>query len=262
MKKRTATLVSAAVLFLAAGCSHLQDWRDRDLKRRYTTNTYPDNPLPAVKTVGVIALDATYRYGADTTELTTALHTALQQVTGLQVAPDAAVLQAVRTGDYILPRDGMKLADDLGLDGLFVAIVTQYDPYGEPLLALGLTLFSNAAPPIERVDMDRVIQGGRDLPLPEGSGAKPVTAVFAVYDASQQNVRRRLKWFAQGQTAAEVGMGWERYLRTMPNYMKFVSYEIVWSLFTRLQHDAGLRRQGAGLRNLPGRGFSRRHLPP
>jgi len=261
MKNITAATILAAAL-LASGCSHWENWRDRGQRKRYVTNSYPDNPVPGLKTVGVVVLDASYRYPVDTLELTSALHTQLQQVIGLQVAPDAAVLQAVQTGGYALPMDGMKLAGDLGLDGLFIAIVTQYDPYGELLLGLGLTLFTDVAPSLDRVDMDGMIQGGRDLPLPEGPGAKPVTAVFAVYDASQQNVRQRVEWFAEGQTAADVGMSWERYLRTTPSYMKFVSYEIVWKLFTTLQHDVGLRTDSSNVPDLPGGGFSRRYPPP
>ena len=61
--------------------------------------------------------------------------------------------------------------------------------------------------------------------------------------------------------AADVGMSWERYLRTMPNYMKFVSYEVVWKLFTRLQHDVGLRVESSNLRDLPGGGSSRAYPP-
>ncbi len=246
MKKSTVFIIAAALLFMAAGCARYRQWQDRDIRRRYADNVYPDNPVPGLRTVGILVLDAAYRYPVDTVELTSALHTQLQQVTGLQVVPPGAVLEALQTGEYLMPRDGMRLADDLGLDGLFVAIVTQYDPYGEPVVGMGLTLFSRATPTIARMDLDRVIQGGRDLHMPTEQGAKPVTAVFAVYDSCQQNVRQRLKWFADGQTAGEIGMGWERYLRTMPNYMRFVSYEIVWSLFVRLQYDVGVRREPVG----------------
>ncbi|MCD6404417.1 MAG: hypothetical protein J7M19_01165, partial [Planctomycetes bacterium] len=173
----------------------------------------------------------------DTSEFSRALHAELQQVEALEVVPDAALVKAVETGGFLLPRDGLKLADALSLDGLFVAIVTGYDPYGEPVVGVGLTLFSRAAAPLSPVDLDRVIQGARPLPMPTGPGAQPVTAVFAVYDASQQTLRRRIGWFAEGHTASDVGLGWERYYRSMPLYMRFVSYEMTWRIFSRIDAD-------------------------
>ena len=74
--------------------------------------------------------------------------------------------------------------------------------------------------------------------MPVGKSNGPITAVFDVYDASQKSTRERIRWFAEGHAAEDIGMNWERYYRTMPNYMRYVSYEIVWKLFNRLKADS------------------------
>lgn len=235
MKRAFAGVLLSILIAAAAGCTAWENFRNRDVRNRYTSNAYPDNPLPGLKTVGIVVIDASSRYQADTVEFTTALHSQLQQVAGLEVVPDAAVLQAVLQRQYMLPRDGLKVADDLSLDGLFVAIVTDYDPYGEPVVSVGLTLFSRATAQLRPIDLDRVIQGGKQIPMPDTPAASPVLAAFTVYDASQKSVRQRVKWFAEGRSAGETGFNWEHYYRTMPNYIRFVSYEIVWELFRKLQ---------------------------
>jgi hypothetical protein len=238
MTRACAVFLISTLLVAAAGCTAWRDIRDREVRNRYRSNVYPANPVSGLKTVGIVVLDASGRYPADTAELTSALHSQIQQVQGLEVAPDVAVLNAIRSKGLVLPRDGLKAADDLSLDGLFVAIVTDYDPYDEPVISLGLTLFSKATASLAPIDLDRIIQGGKQVPMPDTPEASPVIAVFAVYDASQNNVRRRLKWFAEGRGVAEAGFNWEYYYRTMPNYIGFVSYEIVWELFQKLQFAA------------------------
>lgn len=243
MRKASAASILCLLVVALAGCGALQKMRHYQIRKRYTSNAFPANPIPGLKTVGVLVLDASYNYKVDTLELLRALHAKLQEIDGLEVAPDASLLQAAQRltaklkDKFALPRDSMSLADELKIDGLFVAIVTEYDPYGEPLISMGLTLFSRAMTPLKPIDIDAVIQGGRPLPMPDTPSAKPVTAVFAVYDASQQKVRQRLRWFAEGHTAEDVGLAWERYYRTMPRYMSFVSYEIVWKLFERIDED-------------------------
>jgi hypothetical protein len=247
MKKTTVAIFLAALACALTGCQAYRDFQNREIRKRYATNSYPDNPVAGLKTVGVVVLDASARYPMDVLELTSALHAQIQQVVGLEVVPDGAIFGAVQRGGYELPRDGLKLVDDLGLDGLFVAIVTDNDPYGDPMIAIGLTLFSRAAPGLGSLDgsLDAIIQGGRPLPMPEGQAAKPVTAVFAVYDAAQSNVRERVKWFAGGAAVEDAGLSWEHHYRTMPNYMRFVSYEITWALFNRLTYDTSVRRDAA-----------------
>ncbi len=238
MTRVCAVFLVAVLLAAAAGCTTWRDFRDREVRNRYRSNVYPTNPVSGLKTVGIVVLDASGSYPADTAELTSALHAQIQQIQGLEVVPDVAVLNAIRSKGFVLPRDGMAAADDLSLDGLFVAIVTDYDPYDEPVISIGLTLFSKATTLLAPIDIDRVIQGGKPVPMPDRPEASPVIAVFTVYDASQNNVRRRLRWFAEGRGATEAGFHWEHYYRTMPNYIRFVSYEIVWELFQKLEFAA------------------------
>ena len=233
--------LAALGLALSCGCrASAEIGRPEDakyLQKRYYSNSYPDNPVPGLRKVGIVALDATIERQPDLAALSAALYSELQQVEGLEVIPNALTLQAAQAANLVLPRDGLKLADALGADGVFVAIITEYEPYGEPSVAMVLTLFSRAAPAVRRADMDKVIQGGRPLDLPRDDGLKPITAVFGVFDSSQAATRTRVKWFGEARAGGSPGVGWERYYRTMPRFFEFVSYEMVWKTFNHLLVD-------------------------
>lgn len=213
------------------GCAQMENFRYRKERKRYARNLYPANHFQGLRTVGVVVVDASYQYEIDTRAFSSALHTQLQSIEGLQVIPDVVVLAELERNVYALPADGLRLNAALGLDGTFVALMTDYQPYGEPVLALSLTLFSSAIRTDAPFDLAKEVQAGVEFPMPGSPSQMPVAGVFAVYDASRQDTRRRIKWFAEGATAREVGLSWERYYRSMPNYMRFVSYEIVWRLF-------------------------------
>lgn len=230
-------LVLLCLAAAVAGCGIWQSAEERELRKRYTTNDYPSNPVEGMKTVGLCVIDASAGYPVNLDELSSALHSQLQSVEGLEVLPDAAVAQAVLQNGFVLPRDGLKLADKLEADGIFVGAVTDYNPYGEPVVAMALILFSRKTVPASRLDLDKVIQGGKPLTLPDSPATKPVTAVFAVYDAGQKTTRKRIETYAEGQAAADGGLGWERYYKSMPQFMRFASYEIVWKLFAQLEAD-------------------------
>jgi len=248
MRRITERAFLCLLIVSLAGCAFWRSSEDRALRKHYTSNEYPLNPIPGLKKVGVCVIDATIKYHPDTDALTSALHSQLQSVEGLEVLPDIAVAAAVMREQIALPRDGLKLADALHADGVFVAVVTDYDPYDEPVLSMALMLFSRATSPAAALDLDKLVQGGRPVDLPDTPASRPVTAVFAVYDASQKTTRDRLQLYAGGQTAENVGLGWERYYRSMPNFMRFASYEIVWKLFDQLEvqkaTDAGRRKAG------------------
>jgi len=243
MKKAAAIAVCLAVLVLA-GCHYYSPPSDRALKKRYAADDYPANPIPGLKQVAIVTLDASVTDHADLLAFTTALHTQLQSIEGLEVAPDRAALDTMDAYGLVLPRDGLKLADTMHVDGLFVAIVTDYNPYGQPAASVGLVLFSRATAPVRRADIDRIVQGGRPLALPTSETSKPVTAVFGVFDASQATTRKHIEWFAAGQSVGEAGLGWERYYRSMPLFMRFVSYEMVWKMFDQLQVERSMQNRG------------------
>jgi hypothetical protein len=240
MTRAARAALACLVTVSLAGCSLWSNSEERTLKRRYSTDDYPANPIPGLKKVAVVALDASTQYHPDLLALTSALHSQLQSIEGLEVLPDAVAVATVEKEKLALPRDGLKLADALSADGVFLAIVTDYSPYDEPVIAMGLVLYSRATAPARPVDLDKIIQGGAPLVMPDSQAAKPVTAVFDVYDAGQKTTRRRMELYAEGQMASDVGLGWERYYRSMPHFMRFATYEITWELFNQLKVERAI----------------------
>jgi hypothetical protein len=245
---RKASLLGLACLLIAglAGCQHIKNLKyspeERALIQRYKVSDYPPNPIRGLHKVGVVVLDASVDNHPDVLEFTRILSSEIQQVQGMDVIPDRIVLAVMERDRIVLPRDGLRLADSLGADGVFVGIVTDYSPYGQPMIAMAVTLFSRVTAPIAPIDLDRVVQGGRPLTMPTDPSIGPVLAVTGVFDSQQQQIRNHLQWYAAGRTAEQVGYGWERYYRSMPNYERFVSYEMVWKIFDRLEVEQGLTR--------------------
>jgi len=238
MKRVALGVIACGLVFSLVGCS---TWgmskEDKTLMKRYEASAYPRNPVPALKRVAVVVVDASVQYPPNLFEFSSALYDEFQQVHGIEAIPNRVTLSVIEANGFLLPRDGLKLADALKADGVFVAVVTDFSPYNEPSMAMALTLFSRAAPALDPIDLDKVVQGGKPLSMPTDRSLGPITAVYGVFDASQQGTRKRLEWFAMGHTAESEGYGWERYYRSMPNFMHFVSYDMVWKIFEHLQDE-------------------------
>lgn len=247
MRKAFVLGVACLLIVGLCGCTRIKNLKysseERALIKRYKIAEYPDNPIKGLRKVGVVVIDASVENHINLVDFTRILSNEIQQVNGIEVIPDKLVIMTMQQQGILLPRDGLKLADALGADGVFVGIVTDFSPYGQPVISMALTLFSRVTSPVSPVDLDKVVQGGRPLDMPGDPSIGPVTAVSGVFDSSQRVVRQHLEWYAGGQTAEQVGYGWERYYRSMPLYERFVSYEMVWRIFDRLEVDQALARQ-------------------
>jgi len=208
------------------------------------------NPLPDVKIIAVAPVMSIGTFeGLDGAELGETLAAELQLHSGFVVRPPRAVEQFAlqRECRYELPRDARKLAGDMGVDAVAVAVITQYRPYEYPKVGMSLMMFFAQPHTLAPVDIDLLESSGVRLDLAQADiGA--MAAVVKVIDASERQTRDDLDDFAarQGDTE-ERPLGRRAYLLIMRKYEKYVCYDMVQSLLkdikTSIDKASEKRRQ-------------------
>ena len=199
----------------------------------------------------------------DALALSDTLSAIITQARGLRSLPLNRTLDAMRTLEMARPQtpaDLDRLARALGADGLLVGSITAYDPF-EPVVGLSIALYARPGA-LERpggTDFDIDARQLREQPTEydyfgtqQATGRGPASSVVMVLDGRDHDVRMRVRRYAEGRRDAVSALGWERYLRSMPEYERFVAFEAVGQLlqreWVRLARDraAGASPGGSG----------------
>ena len=180
----------------------------------------------------------------DAMALSDTLVATITQARGLRALPLNRTLDAMQALEMAYPQtpaDLDRLARAAGADGLIVGSVTAYDPY-EPILGLSLALYARPGalerPGGEPLDIDA--RQLREQPTEydyfgtqQAAGRGPASSVMLVLDGRDHDVRMRLRRYAQGRGEVPSALGWERALKSMPEYERFVVFEAVGRLLQR-----------------------------
>jgi hypothetical protein len=168
----------------------------------------------------------------------------ITQARGLRALPLNRTLDAMASLDMAFPEtpaDLDRLARAVGADGVVVGSITAYDPY-EPIMGIALGLYARPGALANRgsgeIEIDP--RNLRDEPTEydyfgtqslEGRG--PASSVMLVLDGRDDDVKMRVRRYADGRQQAVSSLRWERYLRSMPAYERFVTFEAVGLLLQR-----------------------------
>ncbi|MEM9167772.1 MAG: hypothetical protein AAGB48_12215 [Planctomycetota bacterium] len=190
----------------------------------------------------------------DPNAITDSVIRSVQQIDGIRCLPLNRVLAEMRALEMAVvgsPAEAAALADRLGVNGLIIGTITDYDPYEPPTLGLSLALETTGTMP--QIGGD----GGLGLDALRGSvgetgtsgGAQrryaelPTASVSVVYDARSHATLMALKRYAQGRHDPMSARGWQRFLMSMPLYTDFAAHAAVSEL---LDHERlRLARAGA-----------------
>ncbi len=165
-----------------------------------------------------------------------------QRVEGLEIASAVRVAKAMQTaGIQSVHTDAqaITLLRQLGVDGLITGVVTGWDPYDPPKIAVSIRLYarfdeadvSNPAAS-SGLDYRRLMTAATARQVPgEQQRPKFVASVSDVFDASNGAVLQRVQSYAHGRTPSDSPAGWRRYLIRMDLYSEFVAHELVRKLF-------------------------------
>jgi hypothetical protein len=188
----------------------------------------------------------------DTLAVSDTLVATITQARGLRALPLNRTLDAMAAMEMAHPQtpaDLDRLARTVGADGVIVGSITAYDPY-EPILGIALGLYARpgALECGDPASMDIDPRQLREQPTEydyfgtqqlEGRG--PASSVMLVLDGRDHDVQMRVRRYAEGRHEGVSSLGWQRYLRAMPEYERFVAFEAVGQLlqreFVRLARD-------------------------
>ena len=155
--------------------------------------------------------------------------TLTRRVDTLPVNRVLAAMEAAGIRRVASREQALRLTRTLGIDALVVGTVTSYDPYDPPRLGLNVDLYFGDTYAAEVFDIRRLSRSATDTTQLRAAttGAQPVSAFSALWDASHPVVQDRLHAFGVGRgtdygaTATEARL----YRISMDLYSSFVAYE-------------------------------------
>lgn len=212
------------VLALCAGCAS-----KGKIDRLY------ESPYPGQWNLAVAPLlNHSGSDAVDVIVVTDELYAELQQVKGsLQIIPVNRVMAAM----YELgmekvsnPTDALTLAEALGVDGILVGSITQYDPYYPPRMGLAIQYYTRQGPSsgqaYEQMDPGTLARAGRPFELNRMEELEPRISLVRIFDANRKEVQEQLESYAKYRGDELEPYGWKKWT-TRKNYPRFVAHEII-----------------------------------
>ena len=137
------------------------------------------------------------------------------------------------------PEDAIEVGKRLGVDGVLVFAVTEYDPYNPPVVGLAAQLYG--VPVRDRSGSFDAVQASRSAVLsPQAVGSEsPLLAEYQrVFDASQDAVAAEVKDFARLRRADQSPYAWRKYLASQQHYLRFCCNSMAHRLMDRARFRA------------------------
>ncbi|NRA56738.1 MAG: hypothetical protein HRU13_01280 [Phycisphaerales bacterium] len=262
---RTRLGFALACAFVFAGCAK----PDPLTPPQQLISPYASTPAEPIWAV-VPLLNESGTTAVDEFAISDTLSATITQTRGLRSLPLNRTLDAMRAMEMARPEtpaDLDRLARALGADGLLVGSITAYDPF-EPIVGLSIALYARPGSleqPGGGADFDIDARQLREQPTEydyfgtqAAAGRGPASSVVMVLDGRDHDVRMRVRRYAEGRRDAVSALGWERYLRSMPEYERFVAFEAVGQLlqreWVRLARDRAAGAPAAAPLGSPGGG--------
>lgn len=213
-------LQSILLLALACGCSE---------KRQETAAVYRVQSVAIAPVLNMSGSDA-----IDTLHITDILFSELQQDEHISVVPVNRVLQVLARNNrrqVDSPQEAISLAEQLQVDGVLVVAVTEYQPYYPPLIGIAAQLYSPRPQRYGSLDVSLTTRQARPFAVSMYGDRSlwPVAHFQKVYNASRQDVRQAVKEYAELRNADESPYGWEQYIRSQEQYVRFVARQALLS---------------------------------
>lgn len=164
---------------------------------------------------------------------------AAAQVRGVRVLPlnrTIAAMRSLKIASVSSPADARRLAQEMGVDGIVLGSISQYDPYDPPKLGLSLALYTRPGAMDRRGDArvdPRVlsVQPTDYNPFPGSSFTDAPASVVSEYlDGKNHQVLMDLKRYAEGRHDEHSALGWRRYLASMDLFSEFAAWRAVGGL--------------------------------
>ncbi len=236
---------SLAVLLVVALCAALCGCAKQDPLRPPQQLLSPYASTPAEPVWAVVPLrNESGTSAVDQLAISDTLVATVTQARGLRALPLNRVLDAMAALEMAHPQtpaDLDRLARAVGADGVIVGSITAYDPY-EPIMGVALGLYARPGA-LEHAGVEELEINPRQLReqpttydhfgTQRSMGRGPASSIMLVLDGRDHDVKMRVRRYAEGRTEGVSSLQWERYLRSMPEYERFVTFEAVGLLLQR-----------------------------
>ena len=223
---RAAGLCTILVL---SGC-HIESWKYK---------TYPDNPFPDVQVVAILPfINQTPETRLKTEEFSNIFASEILKFDGFRVVRPRVVAMTLGEGEEIRTlEDAIRVGRRLKVDAVFVAAITDYDPYRPPKIGISVQFLRVASREISDSEIDRIVQCASWRRGPLAMGRKEaghwMGAFERVYDAHQESVRRELTAYCDAQEGDDSAFrGDEEFIAVQARFMQFVSNQVINDVLT------------------------------
>lgn len=173
---------------------------------------------------------------AETDALGDRLVAAAEEIEGVRCVPLNRTIEAMRVlgmSAVRTPGDARTLARAMGVDGILVATLTQWEPY-TPKLGIALALYAapDWAASADRTIDPRVLSSSPTVRSGGGSryADSPTATASRHFDGKDHQVLHEVKSFADGRLQQPTALGWRRYLASMELFSEFASFQILHDL--------------------------------
>lgn len=166
---------------------------------------------------------------ADSDMISDALVAKIDEVRGLACLPLNRTIAAMRAANLravTSPAQARALAGLLGVDGIVVGSITDYDPYNPPKVGLKLALFSREADAgamaVDPLRLQTAYSDYSKTPRTQYLD-RPVSTVSEYLDGANHEVLMELQRYATGRHDTNSALGWKRMLTSMDLYTQFAA---------------------------------------
>lgn len=230
--------VGLALSALAGGCQMGPSDPDGLSAPTTARSPYPSRPTPAIWAIAPLRNESGTS-ACDPLALTDKVAQAAAQVRGLRVLPLNRTLEAMRASEMpevASPADAVKLAGDLGADGIIVGSITAYDPYNPPTIGLNLVLIPRPGrlakrdpKPMDHMELRYQSRGDAALTSSPWIGGV-ASSISIVLDGKNNQVLGDLRTYAMGRSEGRSALGWRRFLASIDLYSEFAAWHAVTAL--------------------------------
>lgn len=126
------------------------------------------------------------------------------------------------------PAHALQVVDRLGVDGIVVFAITEYEPYWPPVVAVSAQLYGYGARHPQRFDP---VQASRQAaPATSAAADRPRVEVQRLFHGRSADIRDEIQAYARKRCADESPYGWRRYLVSQEDFLRFCCHSVLQDL--------------------------------
>lgn len=240
-----ARLIAGALSVITAvgtvGCVHDDVLRDPTRLQLSGDSTAVYGVAPILNESGTTVVDPL--------KISDAIQRELQMVDGVDAVPVNRVIEAMRElriARIATPNEAQEVARVLGVDGLIVGTINDWNPYRPMRLGLALELHRRTSPMVGgQGALDLAVRVGAD-PAGTSGGPSEVVSAAAVFDATDHRTLKSLRHYADARHAPDQAYGPDLYLVSMDRFTQFAAHRLLETMISAVNEPQTVQLAGQG----------------